>query len=549
MTPSSRKSEVYRKLLLGIRESKDPAEAQARFRAVADADFWFFVRYVSSFGRYTIREAGHPMMGEPWADHPWIFARCREIQKAIEEMESGVFWNWPRFHFKTELITKLATLWELCRDALLTNCLLTYKVDQTGAQMFLNLRSEIEKNEVLLTHWPDRFSPNTSDYPLWTNTAFTILRPLGPKEPSVSIHGVYDPPTSGHYRRIKADDAVTDKTVENAQTMVKTYRAMKVLTPLQEQDTIFWWIGTIWDIYDPYMEGLKDGRFSRHSFSSSFDEEGEPILHTKAFLDTWRRDMGEYLFSANMLNAPVAKGDQNFHPSWLDYRYKNPPIEEAKGKTIYVFSDISSGEEESDFTAIFVVGLGEDRKFYALDLIRDRLSLNELLDAWFAIAKKWSPETVWVESFGDTAYLSTLEREMELRKKRFRARKIPRIGSQKSSRSKEGRIVKLQPMMARGEIWWPADGFGHGSPHCGDDRDTFEQFRRDEYNFWTPIKGSVAHDDGLDCMSWIAQPEMQRRLSFPETYVPTEETDPLHPDVRLARQRRETYSAVSGWAF
>jgi hypothetical protein len=549
LLPPSPKHPGYQKILDWTYEPNDPAEQQARFRCQCEDDFWFFVRYACSFGKYTNQEPGHPMAGEPWAEHPWVFKLCRELQQHAEEKVSDFFYNLPRFSFKTELVTKCLTIWELLRDPSLTIIILTYKVDQTGVTMFEHIRKELEKNEILLTHWPDVLSDNIGEYPLWTNSAFTVKRPLGPREPSVSIHSVLAAPTSFHPRRIVIDDAVVRETVENAQAIDRTNRAIKALTPLNNADTITRWVGTIWDIHDPYMEGLENGLFSgRSEDHSCYDSEGKGVLHTEQFLATWARKMGNYLFSANMLNDPVAKGDQNFRPEWLDYQYRNPPIVERIGKNVYIFSDVSSGEEASDFTAVSVVGLGEDRKYYMLDLVRDRLTLNDLLDVWFTLAKKWKPEIFWVESFGDTAYFSVLKREMDIRRVRFSARKIPRIGSQRTTRSKEQRIVKLQPMMARGEIWWPADGFGHGSMVCGDERDTFEQLRREEYQFWTPVKNSVLHDDALDSMSWIAQPEMQKRLSFPETVLP-EESDPFHPDLRRDRQRNRVTSAVSGWAF
>lgn len=545
--PDSPKSPIYREILEDIKGCEDPDEGRIRFRAWVEEDFWAFVRFACSFGQFLIREPGHPMIGEPWADHPWVFERCRELQKDAEEGVTGKFYNWPRFHFKSELITKILTIWELLKDPGLTIAILTFKVDQTGDALFENIRTELQKNPVLLEHWPDRLSEKTHDYSLWTNTALSILRPVGPKEPSISVHSVLNPPTSGHFRRLVIDDAVTDKTVENILTIRKTFRGMQVLTPLRAADTITRWIGTIWDQEDPYMQAIREGMFTSRSLWTCYDKEGQGVLHTNRFLAEWRKDMGEYLFSCNMLNTPAAKGDQYFRNEWLDTRYANPPREEAKGKVVYLFTDFSSGVEEGDYTTMWAIGLGEDRHYYTLDLHRDRMQLNDMLDTLFRLVKVWKPEAVWIEHFGDTAYYSTIKREMEARKIRFPLRKITRIGGNKTVRSKEQRIQKLQPMMERGEIYWPEYGFGHGS--SSDMRDTFEQFRQDEYNFWTPIKGATLYDDMLDALSWIAQPEMQAKLRWPETVEPEEPFDPHNLTHRLQEKQRGNWSGISGWAY
>jgi hypothetical protein len=114
--PDSPDSPVYRELIEDINSTADEAEARKKFRLVCEADFWFYLRYASTFGSFTINDRSHPMYGKLWADHPWVFGRCRDIQRAWDQRETGVFWNWSRYHFKTSLITGHHTCWDLIRD-------------------------------------------------------------------------------------------------------------------------------------------------------------------------------------------------------------------------------------------------------------------------------------------------------------------------------------------------------------------------------------------------------------------------------------------------
>lgn len=478
----------------------------------------------------------------------------------------------------TELATKNLLLWEIAKDSSLTAAILTHKVDQAGEQMYGGLRDEIEKNKTLPKLWPRVFAADVRAYPLFTNDKLTVLRDPGPREPTISIHSITHQPTSGHYRRILVDDAVVRRTVETQREIDKTVTLMRQATALGQDDTITRWVGTVWDAVDPNMRLLQEGGFfSRRSYhpayvpkvkglrwSANADAEKDwlPTLRSPAFLEKWRRKLGPYEFSCQMQGDPVAKGEQGFELAWLR-EYDRSPAEEVEGKIVHLILD-PAGEAEkkdADFWCFRVVGLGSDKKRYNLDLWRERLQLPDALDLLFALVKAWRPTQTWIEEYTGQGYRPAIEREMEQRGYRFALRKLPAL-----KRSKVGRISILQTVYRRGEIYNPRGGFGHGSgpryidalrsatrdPLLGeiritvhDRRDTYQQFREDEFLKWTPVEGSTLHDDMLDCDAWPAQEEVLRLMEFPEEVKPLAAFDPFSEEYREEQQR----AAISGWGW
>jgi hypothetical protein len=536
--PSSPDSPVYEAVLDDIRHETDPTLAAEKFRAVAEADYYFFVKYASTFGHYQIKDPDHREKGGWWIDQAFCFDLCRLIQQDIEQAVPNASYFFARGHFKTELCNKLPSIWLTLKDPWMTTCILTYKVDQMGEMMFRGLMEELERNAVLIRHWPDRLAVETKEYPLWTNSACTIKRPPGPKEPSFSIHSLDKQPTSGHYRRIVFDDTTIKQTVESRQTVRATVEAIRLATALRSDDTLSVHIGTIWDADDPNVILAREGFFSRWDPTGCYDKAGTPVLRSKKQLAQWEREMGPYVSSCQLHLVPVAKGEQSFDQAWLEY-YTKPPKDEALGKIVHFFCDFTLGIGE-DYGVISVQGLGMDRHRYHLDLSRERERLMDQFDRLFSLVARWHPHCVWLE---DKAIYQQLQAEQNRRSFRFRLQMVPDVARQ---RPKEARIQELQGAFSRKEHIFPKDGFGHGSK--ADRRDTLHQFLEDEYRFWTPLRRAVLNDDMLDAMAWVDQPEVRPVYpqNLPEQMAPKDLFNSWLAD-QMAGRRHNPSKHHSAW--
>lgn len=554
---------LYLEELVDIENDPNPARSRKRMREFVEQDLWAFNKWVMSFGEYTVADSDHPRYGKLWVDDPWVFDRCRELQYDSETGVEDKFYNWSRYFFKTELITKNLSLWELVQDLLLTFGFFIHKVDQAGDQIFSGgIKTEIERNAKLVLLWPHAFRKDVKEYPLWTNTACTIIRPLGPREPTFSIHGIDHLPTSGHYRREVFDDAVVQKTVATPKAIRAGIARIQEATALGQDDTLSRHVGTTWDADDPNMQNVKQGVVVRDhrpalvhadglvwtSTSSVDDPKWVPQLRSRSFLRKWRRKLGAYSFSCQMMGTPIAKNELTFDPAWLK-TYESLPADKRLRGNRYMIVDPAGvkGSKKSDFWVFRIVELRADRNTYTLDLWRERMTLIDATHLLFALVRLWEPKKTWLEETGAQGFDAAFKDEMQRRGFRFSLGVIRSAHWQRHT-AKEDRILLLQPSYERGERWYPGEGFKHGSgplyidalraavqdptlegqrrTRVDDKRDTFVQFREDEYTKWTPVPGSTLYDDCLDNEAWLVQDETSRHFRFPEA--------PEQPDYRGA---------------
>lgn len=569
--PDSPDSPLYREILALI-DGETPDVAEDVLRAVAEADLWFYCWQASSMRGYVIDEPGHRHKGRLWICESLLFDLCRELQENEENARSDVFYNLSRYTFKTTIITQHCTCWETLRDPGMTTAVVTWKVDQVGEKIYLGIKNELEKNEVLLRHWPDVLFLPGEVPDLWTRRALNVKRTPGPSEPTVSIHGMDSLPTSFHARRIVGDDCVTEATIQNANTVKQGVTRLRLATALGGENTVSRWVGTIWKDGDPNLQLLEDGFFTKRYLIPAFDgageyktnqellEKGTPNLHTKEFWAEWVRKLGFHLAACQLQQRAVAHGEAYFSLENLtDAEYQGSPRDCARGKNVYFIIDQAGEGDKSNYFVIRVVGLGADRHYYELDLWREQgLKTKDLYTLLMGaeegedtppmyprggLVDLWKPRLVWVEEFSQ-GIIGPLRAEMKRRNFNFKLLKLPTV----KKRSKEGRISLLEGFYDRGEFHYPAQGFGHGSRH--DSRDTYQQFRRDEAGVWVYSADANASDDMLDTDAWLIQPETKGLFVFPRKSTLKEIADLSVDDlIRLQEQNAALNVAPSGWAY
>ncbi len=167
------------------------------------------------------------LLGRQDAEHPWLFDRCREVERDPD----GYIDLWARFHYKSTIITFAGAIQEVMCDPEITIAI--FSVIKPIAEAFLNqIKEEFEQNEKLKQVYPDVLyafpRQNSSDgRPAKWGVArgITVKRKSNPKEATIEAHGLIDgQPTSRHFRLHIYDDVVTQDYLSDDQIRKTTER-------------------------------------------------------------------------------------------------------------------------------------------------------------------------------------------------------------------------------------------------------------------------------------------------------------------------------------
>jgi phage terminase large subunit-like protein len=176
-----------------------------------------------------------------------------------------------------------------------------------------------------------------------------------------------------------------------------------------------------------------------------------------------------------------------------------------------------------------VIGLGQDRNYYLLDFLRDRLNLTERGKEYFRLHRKWRPHKSAYEEYGLQSDIQYLQEMMK--GGNGRSPYHFEIEVVAGSLSKVDRINRLIPVCSEGRLWMP-DAL-HRTNSEGKLEELISVLVEQEFLAW-PVP---VHDDGLDVIARIFDVE---DLSFPDP-----EPEPT-PDDRYNRRKKGSTSWMAG---
>ena len=504
-------------LLLEVLENTNEQEKIAICRHLCRTDLYFLLWY--GCARKDL-------------EHDWLLARCKEVQAEPDECLD----LWARGHYKSTIITFGKTIQDILAshgdDPLekYNGKELTFGIfscTRPIAKGFLRqIKREFESNELLRELFPDIIWSDAKQAPKWSEDDGLVLkRKSNPKESTVEAWGVVDgQPTSKHFNVLVFDDLVTIEYVRSPEMIAKTTEALALADNLGSQGYRQRFIGTRYHFNDTYRELLKKGEVKPRLYAATLDgtPDGTPIFLSRDELAKKRRVQGPYVFSCQMLLNPVGDETQNFKRDWIRFHDGS----DGAGMNIYILVDPANEKKKtSDYTAIEVVGLGQDKNYYTLDLIRDRLNLTQRGDAIFKLHKKWRPLTVGYEKYGMQADVSYLEDRMKRENYRFTIVELGGIIA------KNDRIKQLLPIFEQGRWYLPNSRFY--TMYDGKTVELVDVFLTEEYDaFPVPV-----HDDMFDVKARILDPKLN--ALWPRSYEEDENYD---------RYRRDRKRGGSAWS-
>lgn len=445
--------------------------------------------------------------------HPWVFARVREV----EAEPNGRVDLWARGHGKSSTITFGKTIQDILNDPEITFGIFSHT--RPIAKAFLRqIMREFEGNKVLHKAFPDiLWGMDTRQSPKWSeDDGIIVRRKSNPPEATIEAWGLVDgQPTSKHFKVLLYDDIVVEGSVTTPEMIEKTMKALEQSYNLSNESFVRRFAGTRWHFNDAYRTVIDRGTAVPREHPGTVDgtEYGDPVFWTKESILEKRRDMGPHTFAAQILLNPKADSLKGFKREWLRY-YSTAP---TKTNNYILIDAASSKKKGSDYTAMWVVGLGTDGNYYALDIIRDRLSLTERTERLFALHRKWKPLQVRYEKYGAMADIEHIKTEQEKQQYRF---DITEVGGQTS---KVDRIGRLIPVFEQGKFYLPKTL--HVTNYEKVTVDLVHTFIEQEY---MPFPVGV-HDDMADSLARLLEPDL--KLVWPK-----EEEVRIRPEVHVVHR-------------
>lgn len=199
--------------------------------------------------------------------------------------------------------------------------------------------------------------------------------------------------------------------------------------------------------------------------------------------------IGPYGFAGQYQQRPAPEGGGLFRKEWLQYYDK---IYTSDMNNYMLVDPAYVATSTSDYTAIWIIGAGQDGNLYVVDLIRDKFNVREKEDLVFELHRKYQPK-VYYESGGTQRDVDWLKKAMEDRNYRFQINEVkcpPKL-------SKKDRIVRLARYFIEGKIYFPRQLFKTNWE--GRTVDVVDQFVHEEYLAFDAGK----HDDMLDALARI----------------------------------------------
>jgi predicted phage terminase large subunit-like protein len=470
--------EAHQRYRQAVEVAEKSGKRKQLLRKLAQKDLFFLLVY---------------LLGRKDADKDWVFDRCREF----EAEPDGYLDEWPREHYKSTIITFAAAIQAILQDPGITIGIFSF--NRPIAKAFLRqIKREFEDNQKLKSLFPDiLFAQPQKESPKWSeDEGIIVRRRANPKEATVEAWGLVDgQPTSKHFTLLIYDDVVTKDSVTTPDMIQKVTDSFATSLNLGAEGGRRRAAGTRYHYADTYSEMIKRGTFKLRLYAATKDGtlEGEPWLWTRDTLAQKVRDQGPYIAACQLFNDPKQDKSQGFRDEWLRYW----PADQFRALNTYILCDPANEKKDSnDYTVFWVVGLGADRNYYIIDMVRDRLSLTERANVLFTLHQRYHPKQVGYERYGMQADIAHYQDRMKRDNYRFN---IEELGG---STPKFDRIRQLVPLFQQGRVWLPERCVR--SNYEGITQDLTQAFINDEYMAF-PFS---AHDDMLDSLARIVDPKL-----------------------------------------
>lgn len=445
-------------------------------------------------------------------DKPFIVLSCQMVE---DGPNTDTLDLWARGHYKSTIITQGKSLQDLLKSPEKTVGIFSH-TRPIAKDFVLPIKTALEGNDYLKFAFPDIIWRNPrKEAPVWSlDAGLELNRKATSNTHSLEASGLVDGmPTGKHFDIRVYDDVITEKVALSPDMINKVENQFRLSDNLAADNGWERVIGTNYshgDFYQKRTEEAEKGIYPwvvrrqvwwkdhmdeveaaglSPEYLNFFGTKRPVLLAPDQILDK-RKKQGSYIFACQLELNPANPENAEFDIRWLKY-YRNLPANRIK----YILIDPANEKKtESDYTAMGVISIDEQRNRYLEDLVRDKLNLGERWEAMKALVRSHSPViAVYYEKYGKDSDIWYFEQKQMEEGIYFTI--LPMGGRVR----KLDRIRRLVPICEQGRFYLPEHGIWKY------DRNLVQEFIDEEYR---PFPFCKTYDI-IDMISRIEDPEVQ----------------------------------------
>lgn len=175
------------------------------------------------------------------------------------------------------------------------------------------------------------------------------------------------------------------------------------------------------------------------------DEKNAKIKDKRArfiSIEAIKKDKGSLVFNQEYMLQPMNTADQIIKLDWINY-YEDKDIANKKLTKIMYVDPAVKEKEDSDYTAIAVIGFDDENHAYVLDTFNQKLSFDKIINTTIDKTFEHQPDTVILEDVAAQYYLF-----QEL------VKKIMQVKAIKPKGTKRERLMSASHLFENGRVFF-----------------------------------------------------------------------------------------------
>lgn len=429
----------------------------------------------------------------------WTFEFC----KVVQDDPDGYVDLGPRESFKSEIITFGKTIQDIVRDPERTFGIFSH-TRPLAADFVSVIKREFENNEKLKWVYSDilwanpKLDARAASVP-WSDHEITVRRKSNRTVGTVEAWGLTDgQPTSRRFTDITYDDVSARSQISELMIQVTTRELQNSFLLTASDPPRYRYIGTFQEIGDTTQHVIDNGllKLRRHE---PLDAEGNVAFCSDEKFAELRSKLSTKIFALQILLDPSkakAEYEKGFREEWWE-TYDEPPPRRMMNVYGLVDPAGDSPDSNSQF-ALWIVGVGADKRRRVLDLLIDKLDLEERWEVIFSRQQKWDCLKWAIEKYGFQSDIDHFKYRMKEVNNIFTIVPVGGIRQKKDSRI-EGLIPSYK------EHLWLFPRHLMTKLKDGREIDVIKYFKEREYLLW-PY--NPKQRDGLDAQARFDDPAL-----------------------------------------